>query len=421
MDVVTNPFVPGAGTSPRELVGREGLLDLARVAFGRAKAGRPARSFVAVGLRGVGKTVLLRHVADLARQSGFRTSFVELHDRKPLAVLLVPQIRKLLLDLDRIGAVSQAVKHALRALQGFVGALKLKAGEIELALDFDPAPGTADSGELDQDLPDLFAALGKAAQSRGSAVALLLDEIQYLSAPDLAALIMAMHRCAQENLPVVMVAAGLPHIVALSGQAKSYAERLFDFPRVGALSASDAARAIVEPARAEGVEFTPAAVAAIVSVTAGYPYFLQEWGYQAWNLAQASPITAADIDVAGVVALDRLDASFFRVRFDRLAPRERDYARAMAELGDGPYRSGVVAKLLGKRPQAVGTLRQTLIDKGMIYSPAHGDASFTVPMFNQFLIRIMPDWAPDPVPVRGPKQLPVRAPKQLPKRAPSKA
>ena len=394
MDRIRNPYVPGAGISPRELVGREELLDLARIAIERAKAGRPARSFIAVGLRGVGKTVLLRHSRDLANAVGFRSVMIELQERKPLASLLVPPFRRLLSDFDRFGAVNSAVKQGLRALKGFVTALKVKTSEVEVSLDFDAAPGVADSGDLEQDLPDLFSALGEAARARESGVALLLDEIQYLSEPDLAALIMALHRTAQENLPVVMVAAGLPHIVGMSGQSKSYAERLFEFPRVGPLSPADVARAVLEPARAEGVDFEPDAVTAIAEITGGYPYFLQEWAYHAWNLAQVSPITAADVAVAGAIAIQRLDESFFRVRFDRMTPRERDYARAMAALGPGPYRSGDVARLLGKAPQALGPLRQGLIVKGTVYSPAHGDAAFTVPMFDQFLHRVMPDWAP---------------------------
>ena len=394
MDPIRNPFVPGAGISPRELVGREGLLDLARIAFERAKAGRHGRSFIAVGVRGVGKTVLLHQAKDIATTAGFRSVLIELQDHKPLGALLVPSFRRLLSDYDRFGGVNTAVKQGLRALKGFITALKVKTADIELSLDFDATPGIADSGDLEQDLPDLFAALGQAAKARGSAVALLFDEIQYLSQPDLSALIMALHRTAQESLPVVMVAAGLPQIVGLSGQSKSYAERLFEFPRVGALSPADAERALVDPAREEGVEFTPAAIAAITAVTEGYPYFLQEWAYHAWNLAQASPITADDVEIAGAVARQRLDESFFRVRFDRLTPRERDYARAMASFGAGPYRSGDIARLLGKAPQALGPLRQSLIAKGTVYSPAHGDAAFTVPMFDQFLHRVMPDWAP---------------------------
>ena len=394
MDPIRNPFVPGAGASPHELIGREELLDRARIAFERVIAGRTAKSFIAIGLRGVGKTVLLNHVRDLAVKTGYRLCVVEAHESKPLAALLIPQFRRLLLEFDRIGALSEHVKLALRVFKSFVSGLKLKVGEAELSLDIDAEPGAADSGDLEADLSELFAALGRAAKARGAAVALILDEVQYLPERDMGALIMAMHRMAQENLPIVLVAAGLPQVVGLSGRSKSYAERLFDFPRVDALTPDQSRRALVEAALAEGVGFTTDAVDAIVEITQGYPYFLQEWGYHAWNLAQRSPIDAADVAAASALAVHRLDESFFRVRFDRLTRRERDYVRAMAALGAGPQRSGDVAIHLGVKVQSLGPVRASLIAKGMIYSPAHGDAAFTVPMFDEFLHRILPDWAP---------------------------
>jgi AAA ATPase domain len=394
MDPIRNPFVPGAGASPPELIGREELLHQAQVAFGRIKAGRPAKSFIAIGLRGVGKTVLLNHIRDLARDAGYRTCVIEAHEGKPLAALLVPQFRRLLLELDRIGALSTHVKRGLRVLKSFMSGIKFKVYDTEVSLDIDAELGAADSGDLEADLPELFAAVGHAAQDRGLAVALLIDEIQYLPERDMSALIMAMHRMAQDQLPVMMVAAGLPQVVGLSGRSKSYAERLFDFPSVDPLSPADATRALVEPAAAEGVAFTPEAVAEIVRITQGYPYFLQEWGYHAWNIAQASPITIEDVRVATAQATDQLDRGFFRVRFDRLTPRERDYVRAMAALGPGPHRSGDIADHFGVRVQSLGPLRSSLIAKGMIYSPAHGDTAFTVPMFDAFLHRTMPDWAP---------------------------
>ncbi len=394
MDAARNPFVPGAGASPQELIGREDLVERARVAFERVRAGRPAKSFIAVGLRGVGKTVLLNSVRDLAERASYRLCIIEAQESRPLASLLVPQFRRLLLDLDRTGALSEHVKRGLRVLKSFVSGLKLKLGEAELSLDIDAEVGAADSGELEADLPELFIAVGRAARARGTAVALIIDEIQYLPEREFGALITALHRMAQENLPVIMVAAGLPQVVGLSGRSKSYAERLFDFPRVGALSPADSRRALVEAARSEGADFAPEAVQAIVEITSGYPYFLQEWGYHAWNLAPHSLIRLGDVTAATSVAIQRLDESFFRVRFDRLTRRERDYVRAMAELGAGPQRSGDIADVLGVKVQSLGPARASLIAKGMIYSPAHGDAAFTVPMFEAFLHRIMPDWAP---------------------------
>lgn len=395
MNPINSPFVPGAGASPYELIGREELIDRARIAFERVKAGRPAKGFIAVGVRGVGKTVLLNHIREIAERTGFRLCVIEANEGKPLPELLIPQFRRLLLDLDRLGQISEQVKRGLRVLKSFMSGVKIKLFDAELSLDIDGEKGSADSGDLEADLGELFAAVGRAAKSRGTAVALIIDEIQYLPERDFGALIMALHRMAQEKLPVIMVAAGLPQVVGLSGRSKSYAERLFDFPRVGALNPSDAARALIDPARAEQVEFAPGAVDDIVEITQGYPYFLQEWGYSAWNLAQHSPITRDDVRTATAQAIARLDESFFRVRFDRLTPRERDYVRAMATLGAGPQRSGDVADCLGKRVQSLGPVRASLIAKGMVYSPAHGDADFTVPMFDEFLKRIMPDWAPN--------------------------
>lgn len=255
----------------------------------------------------------------------------------------------------------------------------------------DGETGSADSGDIEADLPDLLVAIGRAAASRKTAIVLLIDEIQYLSEKDMSALIMGLHQIAQERLPLVMIGAGLPQVVGLTGRSKSYAERLFDFPRVNALDPPDAKLALTEPARQEQVIFSEGALDRIVSLTQGYPYFVQEWGYHSWNYANHSPITAGDVDGASPAAFRALDESFFRVRLDRLTPRERDYLRAMAELGGGPHRSGDVAALLGIAVTSAAPLRAGLINKGMIYSPAHGDTAFTVPLFDEFMRRIVPD------------------------------
>jgi AAA ATPase-like protein len=393
MDPVRNPFVPGAGAQPPELTGREELLERARITLERIRIGRASKSFIAVGLRGVGKTVMLNRVRQMADQRGFRVCLIEAHEHTRLPELLVPQLRRQLLDLDRLGTLDKQVKRALRVLASFVSKLRLRYGEVELSLDIDPEPGSADSGDVEVDLPELFAALGEAAASRQSPVALLLDEIQYLSPSDMSALIMSIHRVAQQGLPVTMIAAGLPQVVGLTGRSKSYAERLFDFPTVDALRNQDAMRALAAPAQKEGVRFETDALEKICDTTKGYPYFLQEWGYHTWNVAEQSPINRRDVTRATRLALQRLDESFFRVRFDRLTPREKEYLRAMAALGPGPHRSGDIAEQLGVSVQSVGPLRSGLIGKGMIYSPAHGDTAFTVPLFDEFLHRIMPKWA----------------------------
>jgi AAA ATPase domain len=390
MDPMLNPFSPGAGSPPPELAGRGPLLEQARVTLGRVKAGRPERSFLLVGLRGVGKTVLLNKVRELASAFDYRAVLIEAHEGKPLATLLLPALRQVLISLDRMAQISQKAKRGLRVLKSFFDGLKLKYHDIEIGIDVDPESGVADSGSLEADLAEVFVAVGEAAADRHTAVALIIDEMQYLDEEELSALIMAMHQISQRQLPVVLVGAGLPQLVALAGRSKSYAERLFQFPEVGALQPIDAAEAVQEPVQEQGVRFTEAAVQEIIVQTKGYPYFLQEWGYQSWNLASGSPIGIDVIHHATRQSIRRLDANFFRVRFDRLTPREKDYLRALADLGDTAQRSGDIADRLKVKVQSIAPVRNGLIKKGMIYSPAHGDTAFTVPSFSDFMNRIMP-------------------------------
>jgi hypothetical protein len=279
-------------------------------------------------------------------------------------------------------------------LAGFARGLKLKYEDIEVGLDLDPEPGLADNGDLETDLAVLLSEVGQAAKRAETAVAIFIDELQYVPEPQLAALIAALHRVAQDQLPVTVVGAGLPQLRANTGNAKSYAERLFDFPEIGPLPDAEARRAIVKPSAEEGVQFELRAVEAIIEATKGYPYFLQEWGKRAWDVAERSPITVADVERASVEAVAALDESFFRVRFDRITPAERLYLRAMAELGEGPHRSGDIAAKMKKRVSALGVVRESLIAKGMIWSPAHGDTAFTVPMFHEFMKRIVPEFEP---------------------------
>ena len=390
MDEIRNPFSPGAGTPPPELAGRGALIDRIKLLLARVREGRPEKSALLVGLRGVGKTVLLNELENLAEQVGYKTILVEAHESKSLTALLAPSLRKLLLSLDRMENVSNKVRRGLRVLKGFVNGVKITLGDLEIGLDIEAEAGTADSGDLEADLPELFIAVAEAAQDRKIPVAILLDEIQYLSAKELSALIMAMHKMAQKRLPLVLIGAGLPVLAGLAGDSKSYAERLFDFPEVGPLAPDDARQALREPAQKEGADFTDEALDEIIRLTQGYPYFLQEWGYQSWNYAPQSPVQLADVKRATPRIIERLDANFFRVRFDRLTPREKDYLRALAELGAEPQRSGDVAAVLGVKVQAVAPLRDSLMKKGMIYSPAHGDTAFTVPLFDTFMKRAMP-------------------------------
>ena len=237
---------------------------------------------------------------------------------------------------------------------------------------------------------DLFVKLGEAAKAENTAILIAIDEVQYLKQEQLEAIIMAVHRVAQLQLPLMVIGTGLPQLPALAGNAKSYTERLFDYPNIGPLTKEQAFEAIRKPAQDENADFDDEALCYIYAVTKGYPYFIQEWAYHAWNHALASPIRERDIHEVQLEVLARLDESFFRVRFDRLTPREKEYLRAMAELGPGPRRSGDIATRLGTKAEAQGPLRSALIRKGMIYSPQHGDNSFTVPLFDDFMKRTMP-------------------------------
>ena len=393
MDKINNPFSPGAGSPPPELAGRDGVLEQARVLFGRVLAKRPEKSLLLTGLRGVGKTVLLNEIERMALAVGYRCILVEAHEGKSLSVLLAPHLRRLLFDLDRIAGAGDKARRGLAVLKSFVGAIKIKVGEVDIGLDIEPEPGAADSGDLEIDLPSLFVAVAEAAQERGVAVAILIDEIQYFSATELSALIMALHKMQQRQLPLVLVAAGLPILPGLAGASKSYAERLFSFPAVGPLPEADAVKALQDPVRQAGESFEPAALQEIFRLTQGYPYFLQEWGYQAWNHALASPISLQVVQQTSALVSQRLDENFFRVRFDRLTPREKTFLRAMAELGAGPYRTGDVADALGVKITTLGPVRASLIKKGMVYSPSHGDLAFTVPLFDRFMRRALPVFA----------------------------
>jgi hypothetical protein len=391
MDPITNPYAPGAGAPPPELAGRDELLEAVRVATQRIRAGRQAKSVLMIGLRGVGKTVLLDRMRDDAEAAGLHTLRIEAPEGRSLPAILAPQLRQALLRLSRSEQARDLGRRALRALAGFAKALKVKYDDIEVGIDFDPEPGLADNGDLEHDLQALLEAAGRAAQAADTALILFIDEMQYVEEEQLASLITALHRCAQQQVPVMLIGAGLPQLPGQMGRAKSYAERLFNFPFIGPLDAVAARAALEVPAEQLGVRFDPAAVAMIVGETQGYPYFLQEWGKHAWDVADDSPITAADVNVAAREAIAALDESFFRVRFDRLTPTEKRYLRAMAELGPGPHRSGDVAGILAKKVTALGPTRNQLISKGMVWSPNHGDTAFTVPMFDAYMRRIMPD------------------------------
>ena len=391
MDPIRNPYAPGAGTPPPKLAGRDELRETVRVSLARVRLARPAKSVLMVGLRGVGKTVLLDRIREEAEAAGIHTLFVEAPEDRSLPAMLAPRLREALLKLSRHERARDLAQRALRGLAGFAGALKMKYKDIEVGLDFAPEPGLADNGDLEQDLTELLMAAGTAAKEAGTALSLFVDELQYVDEGELAALITALHRAAQRRSPVTLVGAGLPQLRARTGRAKSYAERLFDFPEVGPLAREAARSAIEKPAQAEGVTIAGDALERILAQTRCYPYFLQEWGKHAWDAADAPPIDLGDVERASGTATAALDESFFRVRFDRLTPLERRYLRAMSELGPGPHRSGDVARILQRPVTSLGPTRSQLIAKGMVWSPSHGDTDFTVPLFDQFMRRIMPD------------------------------
>jgi hypothetical protein len=268
--------------------------------------------------------------------------------------------------------------------------MKVKYQDIEFGIDLGSEPGVADSGDLEHDLVALFTEVGRAAKEKKTAFALFIDEIQYIEEEQFAALIMALHKCTQNQLPVMLVGAGLPQLVGQAGRAKSYAERLFEYPQIGPLSKSAAHEALFAPAEKLSITYNEDAFIEIFRQTQGYPYFLQEWGKHSWQCAKHSPITINDVKVATDLAISELDASFFRVRFDRLTPSEKKYLRAMAELGSDSQRSGDIADLLNREVQSVAPVRASLIAKGMIYSPSHGENSFTVPLFSGYMKRVMP-------------------------------
>jgi hypothetical protein len=373
---------------PPALPGRENLIDTFSTAIERLRLGRSAKSLLPYGLRGVGKTVLLRRFLAEARRAKYLTGIIEADENNAFIPVLADQLRRILFALDTPAKVHTLAKRAMRVFKSFT----VKAGleGISMSLGVDAERGFADSGDIASDLTTLFIAIGEAAREQETAVLIAIDEVQYLPAGDFSALIRAIHQVNQEALPVLVVATGLPQVLALAGEAKSYAERLFDFRSIGPLSNEDAREALLDPAAAENVVFEQDAADAVIEATRGYPFFLQEWAYAAWNEAPGPNITLADVRRGQAIAVPKLDDGFFAVRYNRCTPAEKRYLRAMAELGEGPYRTADVAKTLGRENRRFGPTRDTLIKKGMVWSPDHGLIAFTVPLFDEFMRRKEP-------------------------------
>lgn len=386
-----NPFTPGAGATPPALVGRGEVTRQCQAILNRTRESSPHQGLFLIGLRGVGKTVLLNSWVAQAEQLGFQAITLEAADSQPFLHALAQRTRQTLLHMRPGQALGDKVRRALAILKSF--SLTIGVEGPRFGIEVDPLAGHADTGDPELDLQDLFVAIGEAAQERATPVVIAVDELQYVNRAELGALIAAFHHCVQRALPVVVIGGGLPNLPGLAGEAKTYAERLFRFPQIGPLSDAYARNAIAQPAIDRGVVFTDEALDAIITATQGYPYFLQEWAHDAWECARSSPITEADIAKASEAVVRRLDENFFRVRFDRLTDRERLYLRAMSALGPGPHRSGEIADAYGSRVTSLGPLREGLIRKGMLYSSSHGETAFSVPLFDTFMERAIPDLA----------------------------
>jgi len=390
VDPVRNPYSPGAGTRPPALVGRDHEIDAMDVVLQRLRLGRDGRSQLLTGLRGVGKTVMLNEFEQLASGRGYFHEHIEVTDEGDLAPRLAAAFRRVLLSMEARRRIGERVRRALGVLKAF--SIQLPGGS-ELSIDVDAVYGPADSGDLATDLAGLFVEIGEVARDHDAGVLITIDELHYVNLQTLEALVMGLHRANQLRLPITIAGAGLPSLAALTGEAKSYAERMFIFPVIGSLPEEEAREALVVPAADEKVQWHDAALEAVLRETQGYPYFLQEFGKQAWDAAEGpAVITAEDVERCIPVATAELDDGFFRVRTGRTSDPERAYLRAMAELGPGPVRSGEVAALLNRKTTALGPTREGLIRKALCYSPRWGEIDFTVPLFGAFMRR----WIPDP-------------------------
>lgn len=383
MDPIKNPYTPGAGTRPNELAGRAEEIQNFRILLSRLRDGRPEQSQIVTGLRGVGKTVLLNAFEDYSEEAGYLSAFHELTPESSLPELLGKDVERMLRDLKLSKKVAEGVRVGLSALSVF----KLTdPNGFELSID----PKALQERRLTEDFVELFLQLGGAARDKEVGIAFFLDEIQFAREAEFRALISALHRAMQKRLPLTVAAAGLPHIPGLAGEARSYAERLFRFPRIGALPAADARAALVVPAEREGATYEEPAIQLTLELTRGYPFYIQEYGRHIWNLARSSPITPEDVELAKPRAEEALDRGIYEVRIQRATQKERRYLRAMAELGGGPYKVGAVAKAMGSTTTALSTIRQKLLDRGLVYATEdYGHIDFTVPRFDEFMRRHM--------------------------------
>ena len=387
MDPLANPYAMGAGNPPPALTGREPQKDQFRSLLGRLGRGRNEQSMIVFGLRGVGKTVLLLEFESIADAEGWTAPDpIEIRSDTNFRAELADAAYQALLRLDRRKALGEKLKSFTAILTGFkVGAST--DGKVEFS--FDPERVTASTGNLERDLTQLLVELGAAAKDHETGVVFLIDEMQFLKREEMEAVAAAMHRISQLKLPIALVGTGLPQLPGLMVEAKSYAERLFAYPEIGRLSETAARDALAEPARAESIEYEPVALDRVVELSGCYPAFIQAYGKEVWNMAPRSPITIADVKAAERLVRRKLDDEFFHVRFEKATPAERRYMAAMADVGDGPYRARDVVKRLGSS-SGTSVHRDSLIKKGLIFSPDFGLVDFTVPHFAPFMRRRYP-------------------------------
>ncbi|MBK7940197.1 MAG: ATP-binding protein [Lewinellaceae bacterium] len=386
MDPVKNPYRPGAGLQPGTLAGREKVIEKAEILLKRVKAGAPQRSIMLYGLRGMGKTVLLNRFREIARGENYIVHLHEMSEKDDFKSVITRAFKKILLEIDRVEQAKDLLKKAFRVLKS----VSLNIPEVgDVSIDLEKMTGWGDSGNFESDLVDLVESIGQAAKEYQKFVCILIDETQYIDERSLAALIAANHNVSQSNLPIVFICAGLPQILALTGDAKSYAERLFEFVKINGLSRMETMEAIVGPARNLGVLFDPEAVEELSRLTGGYPYFIQEFCKFVWDTAprEALRVTKADVLAAQAEAQNPLDDSFFKIRLDRATDGEKRLMRSMSEMGSGPYKWNDVIEKMDKASNTLSPVRASLIKKGFLYAPAYGVLDFTVPKFDDFLRR----------------------------------
>ncbi|MCK9294384.1 MAG: ATP-binding protein [Desulfobulbaceae bacterium] len=384
MESYKNPYRPGAGTKPLVIAGREFEIEKARSLLKSVKFGSPQRSLMLYGLRGVGKTVLLNEIERISEDEGYISEHLEMSENDDFRRVIAKAVRKCLLKVDKVENLKDKAVNALSILKAFT--LVIPDGP-ELKIDVEAAVGLGDSGDLDTDLVDLFVALGEAAKEGKKYICFFIDEVQYLSEQAMSGLIASSHRISQKTLPIVFICAGLPQVAALSGDAKSYAERLFDFIPIGPLAKGADELALIGPVAQFSVEYEDGAKNKILEEAKGYPYFIQEFGCYAWNEAANTVINEREVTESNKKAIEALDRSFFKVRMDRATSAEKKFMKAMSSLGKGPYKSADVASKLNKKLQSIGPVRATLISKGFVFSPQHGEVDFTVPLYDEYIRR----------------------------------